>query len=114
MAPENDPVTTAQPPATPPPADEPSFTAAPGPLIAPTRAEREAAREAKRKALEAELMDLKNDEPTLADLSEDELHIAFHDELVQLLGAHPRLDAIWQELRSRIAPPAPDASTKAA
>lgn len=98
-------------PAEAPATDPAPFT--PGPLIAPTRAEREAAREQKRKDLEAQLMDLKNDAPTLQDLSDDELHIAFHDELVQLLGAHPRLDAIWQELRSRIAPPPADAATKA-
>lgn len=94
-------------------ADETKFGIT-GDLVPKTRAEREAEKASKRAALELELKDLEPKATSVEDLGDEELHLAFFDELVMQLGSHPRLEALWKEQRRRIAPPAPDASLKVA
>lgn len=61
----------------------------------------EATREARRQELKNELAALEPKPKTPAELNDQELHTKFFDELVTLLGSHPKLDSLWQEMKSR-------------
>lgn len=84
-----------------------------GPGDVKTREQLDREKQQKRIDLQQQLAEL-DDKPTpIEDLSNEELSVALWDELVTHLGSHPRLEALWIELRSRIAPP-PDGEKKAA
>jgi hypothetical protein len=58
-------------------------------------------RAARRAELLAQLAALDYQATPAAEMSDKELHIAFHDALVLALGSHPSLDGIWQEIKKR-------------
>ncbi len=60
------------------------------------------AKDLKRQELQNQLDALTEKPKPLAELASEELHTMFMDELVSLLGSHPRLEAIWQELKARM------------
>lgn len=59
-------------------------------------------RASKRAELQAQLAALDVEAPKPTEMSDQALHIAFHDAVVALLGSHPSVDAIWQEIRARL------------
>ena len=72
------------------------------PMVKPTAAQSAADTAAKKADLQRQLAELEPKPPTLQEMSTDQLHVHFLDKLVSILGAHPQLEAIWNELRSRI------------
>jgi len=60
---------------------------------------------AKRADLQKQLDDLTPKPKTIEEMSDDELHVAYNDALVRLLGSHPHLEAIWNEIKKRLLPP---------